>query len=106
REPLPRRRSRSRVPAIAPAPPLPSTRRRRADGVREATLTGFEVEYRDVVPMLRLRGRWLDRHGFKVGARIYITVDAGRIVITATDPATTADPARLFAQPVAVRAAI
>lgn len=104
REPLPRRRSRSRVPVIAPAPPLPSTRRRRADGVREATLTGFEVAYSDIVPMLRLRGRWLDRHGFKVGARIYITVDAGRIVITATDPATAADPARMLAPAVAVHA--
>lgn len=98
RKPVPRRRTRTRVPAIAPAPPpLPSTRRRRADGVREATLTGFEVAYQDVVPMLRLRGRWLMRHGFKVGARIYITVAEGRIVITATDPAASREPARVDA---------
>jgi hypothetical protein len=103
---VPRRRTRTRVPAIAPAPPLPPTRRRRADGVREATLTGFEVKYQDLVPMLRLRGRWLARNGFKVGARIYITVAEGRIVITAADPAKVADPTRLLAQPVAVHAAV
>ena len=96
REPIPRRRTRPRVPAIAPAPPLPPTRRRRADGVREATLTGFEVAYQDLVPMLRLRGRWLARNGFKVGARIYITVAEGRIVITATDPKVSAAPARVL----------
>jgi len=97
RGPAPRRRTRTRVPAIAPAPPPPSTRRRRADDVREATLTGFEVAYQDLVPMLRLRGRWLARNGFKVGARIYITVAEGRIVITATDPAASAAPARAVA---------
>jgi hypothetical protein len=96
REPLPRRRTYSRAPAIVLAPPLQSTRRRRADGVREATLTGFEVAYHDLVPMLRLRGRWLARHGFNVGARIYVTVAEGRIVITATDPATAAEPARVL----------
>ena len=97
REPIPRRRRRARVPAIVPAPPLPPTRRNRADGVREATLTGFEVAYQDLVPMLRLRGRWLARNGFKVGARIYITVAEGRIVITATDPAVSAEPPRAVA---------
>lgn len=95
REPVPRRRKRPRVPTIAPAPPLPPTRRNRADGVREATLTGFEVAYQDLVPMLRLRGRWLARNGFKVGARIYITVAEGRIVITATDPAKSAGSERV-----------
>lgn len=95
REPIPRRRRRARVPAIVPAPPLPPTRRNRADGVREATLTGFEVAYQDLVPMLRLRGRWLARNGFKVGARIYITVAEGRIGITATDPAKSAASGRV-----------
>ena len=97
REPVPRRRKRTRVPEVVPPPPLPPTRRNRADGVREATLTGFEVAYQDLVPMLRLRGRWLARNGFKVGARIYITVAEGRIVITATDPAASAAPARVVA---------
>lgn len=97
REPVPRRRRRSRVPAVAPAPPLPPTRRNRADGVREATLSYFEVKYQDLVPVLRLRGRWLARNGFKIGARIYITVAEGRIVITATDPAVSAEPARVVA---------
>lgn len=97
REPVPRRRTRRRVPAVAPAPPVPPTRRNRADGVREATLSYFEVKYQDLVPVLRLRGRWLARNGFEIGARIYITVAEGRIVITATDPAVSAEPARVGA---------
>lgn len=97
REPVPRRRTRRRVVAIAPPPPVPATRRNRADGVREATLSYFEVKYQDLVPVLRLRGRWLARHGFEIGARIYITVAEGRIVITATDPAASAEPARVVA---------
>ena len=94
RVPIPRRRRRPRVAAITPPPPVPRTRRNRADGVREATLTGFEVAYQDLVPMLRLRGRWLAQHGFQVGARIYITVAEGRLEITAKDPAKATAPAR------------
>lgn len=62
-------------------------RRRRTDGVREVTLTAFEVSYRDLVPMLRIRGRWLARLGFKPGMRIYITSAPGELVMTVVDPA-------------------
>ena len=86
RTPLPRRRSRSRVIVTVPPPSLPSSRRRRTDGVREATLASFEVGYQDYVPSLRLRGRWLAQHGFNVGARIYISVTEDKLVITAADP--------------------
>ena len=87
REPLPRRRSRSRVPAVAPAPPLPPTRRNRADGVREATMITAGAGDNGSAPHLRLRGHWLSRYGFKPDARIYITPSPGQLVITLTDPA-------------------
>lgn len=62
-------------------------RRRRTDGVREFTLTAFEVRYRNLVPMLRLRGRWLARLGFKPGMRVYVVAQQGALLLTATDPA-------------------
>ncbi|MEA2464054.1 MAG: Toxin SymE, type toxin-antitoxin system [Acidobacteriota bacterium] len=74
--------------------PLPAARRRRPDGIREATFTATETEYHKVVPFLRLRGLWLARLGFKPKTRIYIAAEQGRLVITAADPATAAaDPA-------------
>jgi Toxin SymE, type I toxin-antitoxin system len=62
-------------------------RRGRTDGVRVVTLTAFEVSYRDLVPMLRIRGRWLARLGFKPGMRVYITTAPGELVMTVSDPA-------------------
>ena len=74
--------------------------RRRNDGVREFTLTSFEVRYRDLVPMLRLRGRWLARMGFKPGMRVYVAASPGALVIT------TADPANVQKQPAAHRSGL
>jgi hypothetical protein len=62
-------------------------RRRRTDGVREVMMTALYASNRDLVPMLRLRGRWLARLGFKQGMRVYIVETAGAIVIMTTDPA-------------------
>lgn len=76
------RRRRAPMPA-----PLPHSRRNRLDGVREATLSGLEVEYQKSVPYLRLSGRWLAKLGLKPGMRVYITLRAGKIVISAVDPA-------------------
>lgn len=75
-----------RAAALAEAP-LPPARRRRADGIREATFTATVTEYQKVVPYLRLRGQWLAQLGFKPKTRIYIAVEPGRLVITAADPA-------------------
>ena len=83
----PLRRSRSRAPVLAPPPPLASTRRRRADGVREVTLSAVEITPRKAVPMLRVRGQWLARVGFNIGSRLYITVPEGKLVLTVEDPA-------------------
>lgn len=82
-----------RAAALAEAP-LPPARRRRADGIREATFTATVTEYHKVVPYLRLRGQWLAQLGFKPKTRIYIAAEQGRLVITVADPATAAaDPA-------------
>ncbi|MGC8520062.1 MAG: SymE family type I addiction module toxin [Steroidobacteraceae bacterium] len=37
------------------------------------------------VPMLRLQGAWLKRAGFAVGTPVTVRVDAGRLVIEATE---------------------
>jgi hypothetical protein len=62
------------------------TRRKRPDGIREATLSYFAVGDRRFVPFLRLRGQWLASFGFKTRTRIYITASPGRLVITVDDP--------------------
>jgi toxic protein SymE len=33
------------------------------------------------VPFLRLRGRWLDRAGFTIGAKVHVLTAPGRLVI-------------------------
>jgi hypothetical protein len=62
-------------------------RRNRRDGIREATLSYFELGYQRFVPFLRLRGQWLASFGFKTRTRIYIKASPGRLVITVDDPA-------------------
>ena len=103
REPLPRRSRRPRVPAVALPPPLPPTRRNRADGVREATMISACAGDNGSAPHLRLRGHWLSRFDFKVGARIYIVAERGKLTITTTDPAA-ARGRQPSAPPVAVQA--
>ncbi len=67
----------------SPAP----ARRNRPDGIREATLSYFELGYQRFVPFLRLRGHWLASFGFKTRTRIYIKASQGCLVITVKDPA-------------------
>jgi hypothetical protein len=62
-------------------------RRNRPDGVREATLSYFELGYQRFVPFLRLRGHWLASFGFKTRTRIYIKASQGCLIITVKDPA-------------------
>lgn len=81
-----RRRAERERKAKVIAPPE-FKRHRRTDGVRQFTLTAFEVRYRDLVPMLRLRGRWLARLGFKPGMRVYVVAQPGAFLVTTTDPA-------------------
>ncbi len=83
---------RGRLAAHRPSgEPLQTTpepaRRNRRDGIREATLSYFELGYQRFVPFLRLRGQWLASFGFKTRTRIYIKASPGRLVITVDDPA-------------------
>lgn len=34
------------------------------------------------VPMIRMRGDWLEENGFVAGERVIVTVERGRIVLT------------------------
>jgi hypothetical protein len=69
-------------------------RRNRPDGIREATLSSFELGYQRFVPFLRLRGHWLASFGFKTRTRIYIKASQGCLVITVKDPAQAEKPAQ------------
>ena len=62
-------------------------RHRRTDGVREITMSALSDGDGGLVPMLRLRGRWLARLGFKNGMRVYVVAKAGALLLTSTDPA-------------------
>ena len=53
---------------------------------RQATVTSY-FDQRASVPMIRLRGRWLLRAGFREGDAIEIEVEAGRLILARTpDP--------------------
>jgi hypothetical protein len=39
------------------------------------------------VPYLRMSGRWLAAHGFRIGEPAYVTVEQGRVTLTNTPPA-------------------
>jgi hypothetical protein len=34
------------------------------------------------VPLLRITGRWLEASGFRIGGRIAVEVESGRLVLT------------------------
>lgn len=82
-----RRRIAKRTPPGAVEAPPPAVRRVRVDGVREFTMTALHFAYRDVVPYLRMRGRWLARLGFKPGMRVFVATAPGQLVMSVTDPA-------------------
>ena len=47
------------------------------------------------VPYLRMSGRWLAAHGFRIGEPVYVTVEQGRVTLTNTPPANEASGAQL-----------
>jgi hypothetical protein len=53
------------------------TRRTTVRESRQATVTSY-FDQRASVPMIRLRGRWLLRAGFRKGDPVQIKVEAGR----------------------------
>jgi toxic protein SymE len=46
-----------------------------------------------VVPFLRLRGKWLEELGFEAGAKVAVTTEPGRLVITPAAACEVAEPA-------------
>jgi hypothetical protein len=34
------------------------------------------------VPLLRIAGRWLEAFGFRIGGRVAVEVESGRLVVT------------------------
>jgi hypothetical protein len=43
----------------------------------------------DPIPSLRLRGRWLKQAGFDIGARVQVSVAAGKLVVEVEQPSQT-----------------
>jgi Toxin SymE, type I toxin-antitoxin system len=48
---------------------------------RKATVTSY-FDARATVPMIRLRGQWLKRAGFREGDALRIEVQDGRLILT------------------------
>jgi len=46
----------------------------------------------DRVPFLRVSGRWLEQCGFAIGARYYVTVAQGKLMLTLAVPDRSDDP--------------
>jgi hypothetical protein len=102
-----RRRIAARRPSGESLQALPEpARRRRPDGIREATLSYSQLGYQRFVPFLRLRGQWLASFGFKTRTRIYIKASPGRLVITVDDPAKAGERSTSPAEPPATLAAL
>lgn len=53
--------------------------------MRSVTVT-YAVRERDIVPMIRLRGKWLTAAGFPEGQPVQVDVASGRIILTANSP--------------------
>ncbi|MCI0706098.1 MAG: type I toxin-antitoxin system SymE family toxin [Ignavibacteriae bacterium] len=53
----------------------------------------YDREFGPPHPMIRLRGRYLETYGFKVGDRINVRLDEGCIIITKVSELTANDKA-------------
>lgn len=85
-----RRRLRAVKPATPRAEKLRAPRPWRAPRILTMTMrfvprTSKMEEVR--VPYLRMSGRWLEAHGFKIGEPVYVTVEQGRVILTNNPPA-------------------
>lgn len=67
-------------------------RRRQEESVRTLTVSILLRQRssgrngHDRVPFLRLSGRWLEQCGFAIGARYYVTVAKGKLILTLAKP--------------------
>lgn len=78
--------------------PRKEKRQRRRDGVRVFSMASLYRPARlsgsqeTKVPYLRMSGRWLKECGFEIGARVYLKVEHGRLIVTNVDPAVATAP--------------
>ena len=83
-----RRYLRERTKDLTRERPSEATPRCRRDGVRELRVSSMQRPRRDrcsgetYVPCLRLAGRWLEQNGFDIHARVFVTVEPGRLIVT------------------------
>lgn len=73
-----------RRPAVV-APIANPRHRRNERGEKLVTVASYfdaRADDHDQLPMIRLRGQWLQRIGFKAGERLVVTEEDGRIVLT------------------------
>ena len=65
---------------------LANQRRRPCRPPRVLTLAARRIARRNlpeaVVPYLRMSGRWLEEHGFAIGAGVQLVVEQGRVTIS------------------------
>lgn len=92
------RRYRRKHAVATVATPQKNKRQRRRDGVRVFSMASLYRPARPSgsqetkVPYLRMSGRWLKECGFEIGARVYLTVENGRLIVTNVDPAVATAP--------------
>lgn len=71
-------------------PPLPIPKpkpRPRADGERVLTVAQFcdsnaRSRKKERMPMIRMRGQWLEQMGFRAGEYVIVTAEPKRLVLT------------------------
>jgi hypothetical protein len=67
-------------------------REQRKEGIRTLTVSmllrqrSSRRSGHDRVPFLRVSGRWLEQCGFAIGARYYVTVAQGKLMLTLAEP--------------------
>jgi hypothetical protein len=75
-----------------------ATHGRRKTGIRRLTVSMLLRQRssgrsgHDRVPFLRVSGRWLEQCGFAIGARYYVTVAQGKLMLTLAAPAGSDEP--------------
>ena len=79
------RRRRVRKPIERPIPPRNEPQPRPARVPYVLTLSSRRVTRQTlpetVVPYLRMSGRWLEEHGFPIGAGVQVVVEHGRVTL-------------------------
>ena len=55
----------------------------------QSTADEYPRPWLDPMPSLRLRGRWLKQAGFDIGARVRVSVEAGKLVVEVEQPSQT-----------------